>query len=575
MIKKLSAVLLVLFLLVPLTPVFAEGEALLSEIRLTSPVPKRKGTAEAMDAPVIEKVVFIKEEETLEFPAELIRFAWTGANGEAAANAFQAGEVLTLTAQIAVKTEEDWFLAEDAEAFVNGAPAQLGILETEGKTLISVSVSMTVEAGDISPEVRVFADDQTVRPFNGEETQIAVRILDPIEGAKYMYQWYRDGIALEGKTDASLSVRNVSDSGTYSCTVLAALGEKTAAVSSETLTVTITPMNVTLTLDDAEKNVGDPDPRFTYATDPEVPDYLIGAPARVQGEVEGTYEIMVGTLSFGDEAKGNYILMVKNGTLTIRGKGSVAYAPADAIADESYIHGKNSSRIKIRMSKGSAPENTRFHLTPASDEAEDAIRAKGGDEVLKLFAISLVDQDSREAALLPGAHLKVQIPLTAEEEGTSDYIYPVQYDPEKREIFRYESEVVLIGDVKYISFETEAMLPTALLRSPVPVEHLEPGEAPGEPVKPAGTWVWVVVLVPAVLAIGVICFAVIWNRKKNRAPAPPKSTPPKTAAPKNTPPQPHSAAPEKKEETPPQNAGEKPKEEPRKKKIVSFDDLDD
>lgn len=108
------------------------------------------------------------------------------------------------------------------------------------------------------------------------------------------------------------------------------------ALSNEAPTpvLTITPRPIVVTIDDAEKQVGDADPAsFTYTVDDLVfGDSLAGEPERTGTEARGTHPITAGTLDAG----ANYTMTVTPGTFTITtrpitvsvGNESIAYGDA-------------------------------------------------------------------------------------------------------------------------------------------------------------------------------------------------------------------------------------------------------
>lgn len=80
-------------------------------------------------------------------------------------------------------------------------------------------------------------------------------------------------------------------------------------------TLTIDPLTIAVTIDNATKEYGDADPAFTYDTTPALvgDDVFSGSVARDSGESVGAYAIRQGTLDAGP----NYVLDVTDGELTI------------------------------------------------------------------------------------------------------------------------------------------------------------------------------------------------------------------------------------------------------------------
>ena len=88
----------------------------------------------------------------------------------------------------------------------------------------------------------VYAADDIARSYNNAASEILVRVTydDPEGNAVYAYQWYRDGVLLAGETGKTLQVKNVADSGVYTCTVTVTDGSATYTATSDAATVAIT-----------------------------------------------------------------------------------------------------------------------------------------------------------------------------------------------------------------------------------------------------------------------------------------------------------------------------------------------
>ncbi|MDD2393133.1 MAG: YDG domain-containing protein, partial [Eubacteriales bacterium] len=66
----------------------------------------------------------------------------------------------------------------------------------------------------------------------------------------YSYKWYKDGVLVAGEDGASLSLKNVADSGVYTCEVTISDGSDYASAASGEITVAITKRPVTYKADD-------------------------------------------------------------------------------------------------------------------------------------------------------------------------------------------------------------------------------------------------------------------------------------------------------------------------------------
>ena len=86
-----------------------------------------------------------------------------------------------------------------------------------------------------APDVNVIVDD--ANPHIGTEAELTASISHELSDLTYTYQWYKDGEALDGETNSTLTV---SEAGSYTVEVVASDGAKqSAAVESEALEITI------------------------------------------------------------------------------------------------------------------------------------------------------------------------------------------------------------------------------------------------------------------------------------------------------------------------------------------------
>lgn len=90
---------------------------------------------------------------------------------------------------------------------------------------------------DITVEPIVINESSGVsKTYDGTESEISVSFNLTTEHT-FTYQWYKDGVAISGETSSTLKVKNVADSGTYTCEV--------DGVMSKDITVTITKKGIT------------------------------------------------------------------------------------------------------------------------------------------------------------------------------------------------------------------------------------------------------------------------------------------------------------------------------------------
>lgn len=114
---------------------------------------------------------------------------------------------------------------------------RLGVEEAWDFTTDIATKNMTLQAiwNLNAPDVNVIVDD--ANPHIGTEAVLTASISHELSDLTYTYQWYKDGEALDGETNSTLTV---SVAGSYTVEVIASDGAKqSAAVESEALEITI------------------------------------------------------------------------------------------------------------------------------------------------------------------------------------------------------------------------------------------------------------------------------------------------------------------------------------------------
>src|SRR5690606_33385818 len=168
-------------------------------------------------------------------------------------------------------------------------------------------------------------DDNYEITFEGGTLTIATADYEGIEfnNASFGYDGTEHTLELTGELPEGASVRyeidgepgnSATDAGTYAVIAIIDGGANYRDVEL-TATLTITPLEVTVTATDKTKVFGADDPAFTYTFIPELvgDDAFSGNLARAEGETVGDYAIMQGDLSLGD----NYEITFEAGKLTI------------------------------------------------------------------------------------------------------------------------------------------------------------------------------------------------------------------------------------------------------------------
>jgi hypothetical protein len=129
-------------------------------------------------------------------------------------------------------------------------------------------------------------------------------------------------------------------------------------------TLTISPLEVTVTVDDASKTYGDPDPAFDFSSSPSLigEDAFSGGLERESGESVGTYSIGQGSLTAGS----NYTLTVEPGQLTIGARSLTV-----AVDPQEKTYGDSDPALTWHLTSGS--------LVPG-DELSGALEREPGED---------------------------------------------------------------------------------------------------------------------------------------------------------------------------------------------------
>lgn len=118
-----------------------------------------------------------------------------------------------------------------------------------------------------------------------------------------------------GDTEYAPSETAPTAPGTYTAGILAGEDETWRNVATATVDYEILPAELTITADPKEKTVGENDPELTYTAAGLVEgDTITGALTRVAGEDPGEYDILIGTISAGD----NYTIKYVGAKFTIK-----------------------------------------------------------------------------------------------------------------------------------------------------------------------------------------------------------------------------------------------------------------
>ncbi|MBR5295649.1 MAG: hypothetical protein IKU24_03560, partial [Clostridia bacterium] len=362
--------------------------------------------------------------------------------------------------------------------------------------------------GDISPKVSLSVEGEKKREYNGEEIVLTASV-EQIEGVVYTYAWYRDDKEIEGATENILKLKNVSDSGEYYVIVSASISSEGVAnevktTKSASQKISIKPHVITIEIQNAEKNIFDPDPEFTYNILGDVYDELSGSLERLEGEDVGKYSILIGSLGFSEEVSENYEIRVEQGTLSIIDLGELPFAVIKDIADQSYISGKNGAKIQISAPKGAIPEGAILSLTLLSSQAKEELEEGLSAKMLKGFLVELVDETGKNLSLPRRASLRIQIPLAQEEEKFD--ANTITAGLLTSSVSWIEAKVQETESVTYILVEIESLGSVALFEgdlnpTKVDVDKVEPDKVEKPKEKEGSLWMWILIGVVSLSAI--------------------------------------------------------------------------
>lgn len=401
---------------------------------------------------------------------------------------------------------------------------------TVQEKVITVSFEYVALEADLSPVVTLKNSAKALeRSYDGKTDTLSVEF-EKKTGLNYRIEWYRDNTLLPEETGDTVKIRNVKDSGTYFCRVIAspalaaASAKQEYATDSQKVAFTIFPVELTVLLDDVQKNLFERDPEFTYEIIGDYYDELIGEPAREEGEDVGTYEIYVGTLGFDPSVADNYYIYEGSAVFEILPIGELPFSAVTVFADDSRVVGKDGATVRIQATKGAIPAGALLTLTRTSDDDRSSLRTLAREDLITALTVSLIDPDDIELDFASHARFRLQIPLT-EEVAKQQNAYTIGahfYNGVSYELL--PTKVKVVGEVTYIEIEISSAGSVALSVGDL-VEVIEP-QNPTVPDEPASgepdeqderdsTILWIIIGVIGAIALGIVVFTLIWSRKNH------------------------------------------------------------
>ena len=140
---------------------------------------------------------------------------------------------------------------------VNGAGDAVKDLTLSG-TGYTANITLTAQWTLDTPAVDLTADKNSVT--YGETIALTATAAHTADGLTYTYQWYKDGTALSGKTESTLTLTDVADSGSYHVAVTASDSSLSSTVSSTPVAVEIKPLGIAVTWSGLTRVYGDNEP---------------------------------------------------------------------------------------------------------------------------------------------------------------------------------------------------------------------------------------------------------------------------------------------------------------------------
>lgn len=256
-----------------------------------------------------------------------------------------------------------------------------GVATVEGKTVTIKN------AGDAQIKIEIagdgyYEDFETTLDFNVEKANLSLsgfiaqdKVYDGNTKATLSYKELSglvdgDEITVKLPTDAKFEDANAGKEKkvTFGTVTLSGTALKNYTFTQpDSVYADITPRDITVTVNNATKKVGETDPAFTYSvTSGKLVsgDAFTGSVERTPGENAGTYEIGKGTLSLSD----NYNLTVIPGTFTIT--KTLQKVAVSEISDKTY--GDDSFKVEVTPDALSNIQDVTFESTNKNVATVDA-----------------------------------------------------------------------------------------------------------------------------------------------------------------------------------------------------------
>lgn len=177
------------------------------------------------------------------------------AAGEMTAQTFAYGQKQALTANAFTRTGytfAGWNTASDGSGVKYSDQQEVENLSATDGATITLYAQWALEG------LTVTITGAPEEPVTyGTEITLTAATTHTADGLTYTYQWYKGDAALPGKTESTLTLTDVADSGSYTVKVTASDGSQSSAVSSTPAEVEVRPLGITVTWSGLTRVYGD------------------------------------------------------------------------------------------------------------------------------------------------------------------------------------------------------------------------------------------------------------------------------------------------------------------------------
>ena len=181
------------------------------------------------------------------------------ATGEMTAQTFAYGQKQALTANAFTRTGytfSGWNTEADGSGVKYTDQQEVENLSTTDEATITLYAQWALEG------LTVTITGAPEEPVTyGTEITLTAATTHTADGLTYTYQWYKGDAALPGKTESTLTLTDVADSGSYTVEVTAIDGSQSSKASSTSVEVEVIPLGIAVTWSGLTRVYGDNEPK--------------------------------------------------------------------------------------------------------------------------------------------------------------------------------------------------------------------------------------------------------------------------------------------------------------------------